>query len=155
MNRIDPALAHIKPRPIPDPDSERYWKALKDGRLMLQYCGDCAGAQVYHQAICRSCGGGRFEYRSASGYATVYSFSVVHRAPGPAFSQDTPYAVLLVELDEGPRMISSLIGAAPESVTFGTRVRLVCDPVTDEISLPRFQPVGDEPAPAGRSSARP
>jgi hypothetical protein len=62
--------------------------------------------------------------------------------------------VLLVELDEGPRKISSRIGAAPESVTFGTRVRLVCDPVADDISLPRLQSVGDEPASVRRSSAR-
>jgi uncharacterized OB-fold protein len=150
MNRIDPALAHIKPRPVPDPDSERYWKALKDGHLLLQYCDDCGGVQVYHQAICRTCGGTQFAYRPASGYGSVHSFSVVYRAPGPAFAKDTPYAVLLVGLDEGPRMISSLIGALPESVTFGTRVRLVCDPLTDDIALPRFQPVSGEPAAAGR-----
>jgi uncharacterized OB-fold protein len=143
MKGIDPDPAHAKPLPRPDPDSDAYWKALKEGRLLLQHCLDCKSAQVYHQAICRKCGGIRLEYRAASGYATVHSFSVVHRAPGPAFSKDTPYAVLLVELDEGPRMISSLVGAKPEAASFGMRVRLVCDPVTSDISLPRFQRADD------------
>lgn len=140
MNRTDPSLAHAKPLPTPDADSQAYWEALKAGQLLLQHCGECGNVQAYHQTICRKCGGGRFECRPASGYGTVLSFSVVHRAPGPAFKGDTPYAVLLVELDEGPRMISSLTGASPEAATFGLRVRLVCEAVTDEISLPRFTP---------------
>ena len=79
--------------------------------------------------------------RDASGHGTVYSFSVVHRAPGPAFKQDVPYAVLLVELEEGPRMISSLVNADPMTVHFGMKVRLVCTPASDEIALPRFTPI--------------
>lgn len=144
MKRIEPGRAHEKPLPSPDADSEGYWKALKDGRLLLQHCGRCRNVQVYHQAICRKCTSTALEDRPASGYATVYSFSVVHRAPGPAFKEDTPYAVLLVELDEGPRMISSLVGGRPEDVTFGMRLRLVCESATDEISLPRFAPIDGE-----------
>jgi uncharacterized OB-fold protein len=75
----------------------------------------------------------------------VHSFSVVHRAPGPAFRDNTPYAVLLIELDEGPRMISSLIGVSPDAASFGLRVRLVCEAVTGEISLPRFTPADSGP----------
>ena len=145
MNHVDPALAHAKPLPVPDADSKTYWEALRQGHLLLQHCADCGNVQAYHQAICRKCGSARFACRPASGNGTVYSFSVVHRAPGPAFRDDTPYAVLLVELDEGPHVISSLTGATPEVATFGLRVRLVCEAVTDEISLPRFTPA--EPGP--------
>jgi len=144
MKRTVPERAHEKPLPSADADSEAYWKALKDGRLLLQHCGECSAVQAYHQAICRKCGSTALEHRPASGYSTVYSFSVVHRAPGPAFKDDTPYAVLLVELDEGPRMISSFVGGKPEDVTFGMRLRLVCEPVTGEISLPRFMPIDCE-----------
>jgi hypothetical protein len=69
----------------------------------------------------------------------VHSFSVVHRAPGPAFKQDTPYAVLLVELEEGPQMISSFVGADPSVVIFDMAVELVCEPVDGDMSLPRFR----------------
>lgn len=140
MKTIDPQQAQVKPLPLPDPDSRMYWEALKVGRLLLQCCSECGHHQVYHQAICRSCTSTQLEHREASGGGSVYSYSIVHRAPGPAFKGDTPYAVLLVELDEGPRMISSLVGAPPETTAFGMRVRLVCDPVAGEITLPRFRP---------------
>ncbi len=141
MRRIDTPDAHLKPLPTPDADSRAYWQGLKEGKLLLQHCAACAHVQLYQQAICRRCGSESLEHRAASGRATVHSFSVVHRAPGPAFKQDTPYAVLLVELDEGPRMITSLVGADPMSVRFDMQVELVCEPVSDEVWLPRFRPV--------------
>mgnify|MGYP000867393104 CR=1 FL=1 len=140
MRRIDPREAHVKPLPTPDADSQAYWDALKEGRLLLQHCRACGHKQVYQQAICRQCGAEELVPEQASGRGTVHSFSVVHRAPGPAFKQDTPYAVLLVELEEGPRIISSLIDADPMSVVFDMPVALVCDPVDGRTVLPRFRP---------------
>ena len=141
MRRIDPREAHTKPLPTPDADSQAYWDGLKDERLLLQHCRACGHKQVYQQAICRRCGAEELVHEQASGRGTVHSFSVVHRAPGPAFKQDTPYAVLLVELDEGPRMISSLTQADPMSVDFGNPVELVCERLEDGTVLPRFRPV--------------
>jgi uncharacterized OB-fold protein len=141
VRRIEPHEAHAKPLPVPDPDSRAYWKGLKDGRLLLQHCGDCGHVQLYQQAICRRCGSEALEHRAASGRGVVHSFSVVHRAPGPAFKRDTPYAVLLVELAEGPRMISSLVEGDAMAVEFDMRVELVCDRISDEVVLPRFRPV--------------
>lgn len=135
---IDDAMK--KPLPIPDADTAALWKGLKEGKLLLQHCLDCGNVQYYQQAMCRRCGAERLEHRPASGRGRVHSFSVVHRAPGPAFKRDVPYAVLLVELDEGPRMISSLVGADPASVTFDMPVELVCEKSTEEITLPRFRP---------------
>ena len=129
-----------KPLPQPDADSAAYWTALKEGRLLLQHCLACGHVQIYQQGLCRSCGSERLEHRAASGRGHVYSYSVVHRAPGPAFRGDTPYAVLLVELEEGPRMISSLIGADPATVTFDLAVELVCEAVSADVALPRFRP---------------
>ena len=129
-----------KPLPTPDADSAAFWRGLAQGKLLLQHCLDCANVQYYQQGMCRRCGAERLEHRPASGRGKVHSFSVVHRAPGPAFKRDVPYAVLLVELEEGPRMISSLTGASPESVTFDMPVELVCEKASDEISLPRFKP---------------
>lgn len=140
MNHIDAKAAHVKPVPVPDADTAAYWQGLKEGRLLLQHCLDCSHIQFYQQAICRQCGSERLEHRPASGLGKVHSFSVVHRAPGPAFKQDVPYAVLLVELDEGPRMISSLVDAPVDSVSFDMRVQLVCEDSGGGITLPRFRP---------------
>lgn len=130
-----------RPLPAPDPDSRAYWEGLREGVLLLQHCRACGSVNAYHQALCRRCNGTDLELRNSSGHGTVYSFSVVHRAPGPAFKQDVPYAVLLVELDEGPRMVSRLVGADPLAIRFGMRMQLVCTPVSTEISLPCFTPV--------------
>ncbi|WP_418319717.1 Zn-ribbon domain-containing OB-fold protein [Piscinibacter sakaiensis] len=142
MRLIDPREAHVKPLPTPDADSRDYWQGLKDGKLLLQHCAACGHVQFYQQAICRQCGSEELEHRAASGRGVVHSYSVVHRAPGPAFKQETPYAVLLVELVEGPRMISSLADADPTQVEFDMPVELVCEQVGEQVVLPRFRPVG-------------
>lgn len=131
--------ADRKPLPSPDGDTMDLWAGFREGRLLLQHCGDCDNIQYYQQQMCRECGGEALEHKPASGKGIVHSFSVVHRAPGPAFKDDVPYAVLLVELEEGPRMISSYTGGSVDDVTFDMEVELVCEPVSDEISLPRFR----------------
>ncbi|WP_350294421.1 OB-fold domain-containing protein [Limnohabitans sp. Rim8] len=137
MNHITDT--HIKPQPTPDADSHIYWSGIQNGKLLLQYCLECDHRQLYQQVICRECGGDRLEHRSASGRGKVHSFSVVYRAPSLAFKKDIPYAVLLVELEEGPRMISSFVGADPSVVTFEMEVELVCEPETNGLTLPRFR----------------
>ena len=133
--------AYVKPLPTPDADSEVYWRGLAEGKLLLQHCRDCGHVQLYQQAICRACNGERLEHRPASGRGTIHSYSVVYRAPGPAFKDGTPYTVILVELEEGPRMISSLTGCAPDAATFDMPVQLVCETVAEGIALPRFRPL--------------
>lgn len=128
-----------KPLPTPDADTAVFWRGLHDGRLLLQHCTDCGHVQYYQQATCRACGRENLVHRAASGRGKVHSFSVVHRAPGPAFKADIPYAVLLVELEEGPRMISTFTGGAPDEVTFDLDVVLTLEPINEEITLPRFR----------------
>jgi uncharacterized OB-fold protein len=128
-----------KPLPTPDADTARFWRGLQGNKLLLQHCADCAHVQYYQQATCRACGRENLVHRAASGRGKVYSFSVVHRAPGPAFKADVPYAVILVELEEGPRMISTFTGGAPNDVTFDMDVILTFEKVSDEITLPRFR----------------
>lgn len=140
MNPHDLRQAHVKPLPSPDEDTRLYWEGLKEGKLLLQHCRRCGNVQFYQQSICRSCNSEELTHRAATGRGTVFSYSVIHRSPGPAFKQDVPYAVLLVQLEEGPKMISSLIGADPMSVYFDMPVELVCERVSDEVVLPRFRP---------------
>lgn len=128
-----------KPLPAPDADTAAFWQGLRHGRLLLQHCRHCSHVQYYQQATCRECGSDQLEHRPAAGRGKVHSFSVVHRAPGPAFKADVPYAVLLVELGEGPRMISTLTGSDPADVTFDMEVELAFDQVSDDVVLPRFR----------------
>lgn len=134
--------ANTKPLPQPDADTQQFWQGLREGKLLLQHCDECKHVQYYQQALCRACGSEKLTHRPASGHGKVHSFSVVHRAPGPAFKADVPYAVLLVELAEGPRMISTYAGGDPADVTFDMDVTLVCEPVSGDITLPRFRRAG-------------
>ncbi len=136
------AHAACKPLPAADADTAQLWEGLRQGKLLLQHCDDCKHVQYYQQSLCRRCGSENLVHRPASGHGKVHSFSVVHRAPGPAFKADVPYAVLLVELREGPRMISTFVGGDPAEVTFDMDVMLVCEQVSDEITLPRFRRAG-------------
>jgi uncharacterized OB-fold protein len=136
---ISPEDAIKKPLPAPDADSAALWRGLRDGMLLLQHCADCSHVQYYQQGMCRQCGGEILVHRPASGRGKVHSFSVVHRAPGPAFKADLPYAVLLIDLEEGPRMISTYIGGKPDEVTFDMDVVLVCEQVSEDVTLPRFK----------------
>ena len=131
--------ASRKPLPVPDADTAAFWRGLRGGKLLLQHCVDCGHVQYYQQATCRACGHENLVYRPASGRGKVYSFSVVHRAPGPAFKADVPYAVLLVELEEGPRMISTYTGGSPDEVSFDMNVVLTFEKVNEDITLPRFK----------------
>ena len=133
---IDP---FAKPLPSPDPDSLPLWEGFRQVKLFLQHCKDCGGIQYYHQASCRNCQSENLEEREASGRGKIHSFSVVHRAPGPAFKNDTPYAVVLVELEEGPRMISSMIDTNPDDLDFELDVAFTTEKINEEISLPRFR----------------
>jgi len=76
-----------------------------------------------------------------SGEGTIYSFSTVYRPPSAEFKDDVPYTVVLVELSEGPRMLSTLVDMAPDAVRIGQRVQIVYDRVTEAITLPRFRPL--------------
>ena len=136
---ISPEDAMKKPLPAPDADSAAFWRGLRDGMLLLQHCADCGHVQYYQQAMCRQCGSENLVHRAASGRGKVHSFSVVHRAPGPAFKADLPYAVLLIDLEEGPRMISTYTGGSPDEVTFDMDVVLVCEQVNEDVTLPRFK----------------
>ena len=128
-----------KPLPTPDADTADFWRGLHEGKLLLQHCADCGNVQYYQQATCRACGRENLAHRAASGRGKVHSFSVVHHAPGPAFKADVPYAVILVELEEGPRMISTFTGGPPDEVTFDMDVVLTLEKISDEITLPRFK----------------
>lgn len=128
-----------KPLPIVDPDTEAFWSAAREHRLLLKFCTDCARFHFYPRALCPHCHSDAVEWQEAKGSGTVYSFTVARRPAGPAFKDDAPYVVALVDLDEGARMMSNIMGCAPEQVRIGQRVHVVFDDVTPDFTLPKFR----------------
>lgn len=130
-----------KPLPVIDPESRPYWEALREGRLQLKHCRDCGRHHHYPRELCPHCGSDAVEWSQARGTGTIYSYTIARRPAGPAFKADTPYVVAIIELDEGARLMSHIAGIDPEEVRIGQRVALEFEPVTAEITLPRFRPL--------------
>lgn len=127
-------------RPIApaDPLTEAWWAATSDGRLTVQRCRSCGAAQLYPRALCTSCAGTDLELADATGRAVVHSVTVVHRSPHPAFT--APYAVALVRLDEGPVMMTNVVGCDPFDVRIGQVVQVTWEDLDDGRRLPLFTP---------------
>jgi uncharacterized OB-fold protein len=128
--------------PLIDAESEPFWAAAHEGRLLIMHCRACDRPYFYPRRYCPRCWSHETEWRQASGRGTVYSYSVVHQNPAPPFRDWCPYAVLVVELDEGVRMMANWDRAAPlDALAVGLPVRVTFEAVTAEVSLPRFRPV--------------
>lgn len=134
--------AYDKPLPTLDEANRPFWAAARQQRLALQHCTGCGKPRYPINHVCPHCLSDGFEWKPVSGRGTVYSSVVFHQVYHPAFAGDVPYNVSLIQLDEGPRMISNVVGLPPADVKVGDAVTVVFDAVTDEISIPRFQRVG-------------
>jgi uncharacterized OB-fold protein len=131
-------------RPIP-PTSELtapYWEAARRGELVLQRCGACDERPFPPRARCPRCGADSLAFAPVSGRGTVYSYTVAQRAPHPVFSGQLPLVVAIVELAEGPRLITNVVGCDPASVMVGMAVEVAYEPIDDsELVLPVFTPI--------------
>ena len=129
-----------RPLPLPTEDTEAYWENCHKGRLTASKCGGCGHAFLPPARLCPKCLSGEVAMAPMSGRAKVYSFIVVHRPQHPAFFEEAPYLVAIVELEEGPRMHTRLTGVDPKDVRVGMEVEVHFQKVDDEISLPMFKP---------------
>lgn len=111
--------------------AEPFWEASRERRLVLQRCRSCERAIWYPRVLCPHCGGVDLEWGAAEGTGTVYAVSVQHRAAHPGLADRVPYAVALVDLDDGVRMMTNVVGCDATSVQVGQRVRPVWEPLTD------------------------
>jgi uncharacterized OB-fold protein len=111
--------------PTPTNDSVEFWRGCNDGKLLLRHCRDCGKVHYYPRMMCPHCASRDLDWVEASGRGTVFSFSHVHVSfYGPEWQSQLPYVVVLVDLAEGPRMVSRLIGADRETVSVGAAVAL-------------------------------
>jgi hypothetical protein len=132
-------------RPLPnpnEPDTHEFWRATKDRQLKYQRCDDCGTIVFYPRHHCTSCLGNNLTWHTASGRGTVYTFSIVRKAEHPFFRTRVPYAVAWIDLDEGPRLLSNVVGAldVTKDLKVGQKVMVEWE-VHDELALPLFKPV--------------
>ena len=125
-----------KPYPVPDAETAPFWDAVAAGRLDVQRCQSCRRHVFYPRSLCPHCGGVDLKWVTVSGRGTVYSFTVVHRAPAE-FQAEAPYVVALVELEEGVRMLTRLIDVEPAAVHVAMPVEVT---LSGEPRLPYFRP---------------
>ena len=128
---------HDKPRPRVGPDNEPFWQGCGAHRLMLPTCAECRRPHLPPGPVCPFCFADALAWKQASGRGVISTWTAVHKAWFPAFAAETPYNVIQVALDEGPRLTSNLIGAARPSI--GQRVEVVFEDVDSELTLPRFR----------------
>src|SRR5207247_1198980 len=105
-----------------------------------QLRGECGTKRFYPRALCPRCLSSATEWVRASGWGTVYSFTVTHQNQAPGFREELPYVLAIVELDEGVRMMTNVVGCAPDAVRIGMPVQVVFEDVTAEITLAKFRP---------------
>jgi uncharacterized OB-fold protein len=128
-------------RPVPTPEerSTEFFKAAKEGRLLIKRCAACGRFLAPQREMCDACSGERLEWVEASGRGTLYSFVVMHQILHPGFRDEGPYNVVMVELDEGPRIISNVVGTANSEIRAGMRVEAVFEELTEDVSVPKFR----------------
>ncbi|MEM1945130.1 MAG: Zn-ribbon domain-containing OB-fold protein [Nitrososphaerota archaeon] len=131
-----------KPLPEVSQLTKPFWDGAKNGELLLQKCKRCGGHQWYPRYSCHKCGSPDLEWSKASGLGRVYSFTVIRKVIGnsPDFANDIPFVVAEIDLDEGVRVYSNIIGVKPEDVQIGMRVRVAFEEASPEIHLFRFRP---------------
>jgi len=117
--------------------TETYWEGCRAGELRLQQCADCGKHQFYPRTLCSHCGGRDLAWVVAGGDGIVASFTVVRRAISKAY--EAPYVVALIDLDEGVRMMSTVVDVEPDAVSVGDKVTVDFEAWSDEISLPIFR----------------
>ncbi len=133
--------AYRKPVPRVDEESRGWWEALQRHELYVQRCRACGTTRLPPRAVCPACLSPDVEWVRASGRGTIYSFTVTHQNQVPGFREELPYVLAIVELAEGPRIMTNVVGCGPDAVRIGMPVEVVFDDVTPEVTLAKFRPV--------------
>jgi hypothetical protein len=144
LRRIDRAAAHTTESIVPPvtPSNAPFWTALKEGRLVGQFCTSCKSARFPVGPICPYCGSDDFNWRELSGEGTVFSWVCYHRSYMPEFADLMPYVVVLVELAEGIRLFGRYISSGSPSI--GAPVRVAIERWSDGACVPVFADIGEQ-----------
>lgn len=130
--------------PTPTPETRHFWEGTRSAELRLQRCGDCEHAYFPPRPFCPRCGSRNVQVFAASGRATLYSYVIQHR-PAPGF--EAPYSIAVVTLEEGPRMLTNIVGCPqhPDALSLDMPLEVAYQTLNEQISLPVFRPAGVRP----------
>ena len=134
-------MSQLPAKPVPEPTSETqpYWDGCKNHELRIQKCAACGHFQFYPRIYCTKCMSDQVEWVTASGRGKILSYTAVYRPVTKAFAEDVPYVVALITLDEGPQMMSNVVGCPPEKVKIGMSVEVTFEDWTEDISVAKFK----------------
>lgn len=132
-------------RPLPRLRGEEqiYFDEAKAGRLAYQRCADCATSVFYPRSVCPECLSENLTLRTSSGRGVVYSYTTLQVPGNPAFADVVPYTIVLVDLEEGVRVVADLVEVEPDEVAVGQPVEVFFESVSDDFTVPRFRAIGD------------
>lgn len=135
-------LNYQKPIPEPTPETRVFWEKTREHQLWIQRCVPCSRPFFYPRFHCPVCLSEEVKWFHASGQGTLYSYLINHRPP-PGFEDDGPYAIAIVQLQEGPRMMSNIVEVAntPENLKIDMPLEVVFEDITPDITIPKWRPV--------------
>ena len=136
----EPSAAYTRPLPNPTPDSAAFWEACQQHVLKLQQCNACGEFWFPPGNRCGHCWSESWEWKPVSGRGQLFTFTVIRRAYHAGFADGLPYNVAVVQLEEGPRLVSNVVECAPEDLKVGMPLSVVFEDVTPETTLPKFRP---------------
>ena len=133
---------YTKPLPVPANEalSRPFWEAAKRHELIMPKCNTCARVFFYPREVCPDCLSSDLGWTPATGRGRVYSYTVVHQPVNAAFQPDAPFVYAVVQLDEGPQLVTNIVDCAIDAVAVNMPVTAVFDDVTPEVTLVKFKP---------------
>ena len=131
-----------KPIPGVSFDTIKFWEALREHKLMLPKCPECGMVHIPPRPFCPKCLNFGVQWTELSGKGTVHTFSIVYQNGNPGFAEEVPYVVGYVTHDEGPQIMTNIVGCDPKDVRIGQRVEIVFEDVMPDLTMPKFKPAG-------------
>ncbi len=132
------------PLPAADPDTQAFWQGCRRHQLLIQRCKRCGKLQFPPQLMCPACQSFEKEHVPAKGRGIVFSYTVAHHPVHPAVRDRVPYNIVLVELEEGVRVVSNLVDCPLDAIRIGMPVELVWEDIADGVSVYKFRPVASQ-----------
>ncbi len=138
-------MSTAPPKPVPEvtPALAPYFAAARERRLVIQRCAGCGTLRFPPRELCTRCLGRDVTWQQVSGRGEVFSYNVMHQVYHPAFASEVPYAVVVVKLEEGPKIISTVVDCGLDAIRVGMPVEVVFEDVSPEVTLPKFRPRAD------------
>ena len=125
--------------PTPDFETQPFWDGCKDGKFLIKHCNACGRDHFYPRPFCPTCWSEDVAWKEASGRATLYTYSIVHVNDLPPFAERVPYVAAVVELDEGPRVMTNVEGVAFEDLRVDMPLVVEFKPISDDVTIPVFR----------------